>query len=125
MDDGLVLHPGRLREGVWEGRLTGRPEGASQPDIAVTLLDRPVDGVAVTEAPGGWTVRVPVALADLSDGVLTYLIRDRRTEARLGSFAIVAGEPLEGDLRAEIDLLRAELDMLKKAFRRHCVETGS
>jgi hypothetical protein len=26
-------------------------------------------------------------------------------------------------LRAEVDLLRAELDMLKRAFRRHCVET--
>ena len=28
------------------------------------------------------------------------------------------------DLRAEMDLMRAELDMLKRAFRRHCVETS-
>jgi hypothetical protein len=30
---------------------------------------------------------------------------------------------MEDDLRAEVDLLRAELDMLKRAFRRHCLET--
>ena len=35
----------------------------------------------------------------------------------------LAGEALAHDIRAEIDLLRAELDMLKRAFRRHCLET--
>jgi hypothetical protein len=30
---------------------------------------------------------------------------------------------LAEDIRAEMDLLRAELDLLKQAFRRHCVET--
>jgi hypothetical protein len=42
----------------------------------------------------------------------------------LGSFSIVAGDALAEDIRAELSLLRAELDMLKKAFRRHCVETS-
>jgi len=27
-------------------------------------------------------------------------------------------------MRVEMDLLRAELDMLKRAFRRHCLETS-
>ena len=36
---------------------------------------------------------------------------------------IVTGVAMEDDVRAEIDLLRAELDMLKRAFRRHCLET--
>ena len=49
--------------------------------------------------------------------------------ARLGSgavistFSLLAGDLLDHDLRAEISLLRAELDMLKRAFRRHCAET--
>jgi hypothetical protein len=30
---------------------------------------------------------------------------------------------LDEDIRAEVDLLRAELDLLKRAFRRHCSET--
>ena len=33
-------------------------------------------------------------------------------------------EELDDDIRAEVDLLRAELDMLKSAFRRHSVETA-
>jgi hypothetical protein len=41
----------------------------------------------------------------------------------LGSFSIVAGDALAEDIRAELSLLRAELDMLKKGFRRHCLET--
>ena len=52
------------------------------------------------------------------------MIRDRKEDVVLGSFSIVAGDALAEDIRAELTLLRAELDMLKKAFRRHCVETG-
>ena len=36
---------------------------------------------------------------------------------------IADGEALGDDMRVEIELPRAELDMLKRAFRRHCVET--
>lgn len=38
--------------------------------------------------------------------------------------AIADGEALGDDMRVEIELPRAELDMLKRAFRRHCVETS-
>ena len=37
---------------------------------------------------------------------------------------MITGEPLGDDIRAEVELLRAELDMLKRAFRRHCLETS-
>ena len=40
-----------------------------------------------------------------------------------GQFTVIAGVPLDEDVRAEISLLRAELDLLKRAFRRHCAET--
>ena len=36
---------------------------------------------------------------------------------------LVAGDALAYDLRTEIALLREELDLLKRAFRRHCLET--
>jgi len=42
---------------------------------------------------------------------------------KLGHFTIITGVAMEDDIRAEMDLLRAELDMLKRAFRRHCLET--
>ena len=41
----------------------------------------------------------------------------------LDSFALMSGDALSYDIRAEMTLLREELDMLKRAFRRHCLET--
>lgn len=122
----LTLTATRLFEGVWQGVLTAADkDGNFQPEIEVTHLGKPVEGVTVTEdaTKGFWLMRVPVPPAALSDGVQTFLISDQRTGARLNSFAIFAGDLLSDDIRVEMDLLRAELDMLKKAFRRHCVET--
>ena len=124
----LTLTATRLFEGVWEGILT--VAGAAdnyQPDVAVTHLDKPVEGVTVREdhAQGYWVVLVPVPVSALSDGVQTFLITDQHSGEKLNSFTILAGEPLSDDIQVEMDLLRAELDMLKKAFRRHCVETQS
>jgi hypothetical protein len=64
-------------------------------------------------------LRVPVPPDRLDDGVQTFLIRAADSGETLAHLTIVAGAPLEADLRAEIDLLRAELDLLKRAFRRH------
>jgi hypothetical protein len=113
----------RIRAGIWEGVLTGP---ANQPALEVTLLEKPLAGVAVTalpDQPGAWAVRVPVPAEVLNDGVQTFLIRDTATGATLQHFTIITGVAMEDDLRAEVDLLRAELDMLKRAFRRHCLET--
>jgi hypothetical protein len=68
-------------------------------------------------------VSVPIPVDRIADGVQTFVIRDRREDMLLGSFSIVAGDALAEDIRAELSLLRAELDMLKKGFRRHCLET--
>lgn len=122
----LTLTKTRLKEGVWHGVLTVEGEGNSQPQIEVTHLERPLAGVEVKEdpdSPGRFAVRVPIPAELLSDGVQTFLIADKDTGEKLASFAIITGEPAEDDIRTEMELLRAELDMLKKAFRRHCVET--
>ncbi|MEM9436518.1 MAG: hypothetical protein AAGA15_05705 [Pseudomonadota bacterium] len=112
----------RLREGVWEGVLAAK----LKPSVSVTHLDAPLADVTVEAVEDGmWRIHVPVPVTALSDGVQTFLIADKESGERLGSFAIAAGAPLAEDLRAEVDLLRAELDMLKRAFRRHCVETGA
>ena len=115
----------RLLEGVWEGVLTRQGTGAGQPEIEVTHLQEPVAGVRVTENPAErhWLVRVPVPADKIADGVQTFVIRDRRTGDVLDSFALLAGDVLSHDIRAEMALLREELDLLKRAFRRHCQET--
>ena len=114
----------RIRAGVWEGVLSGPTE---HPSLEVLLLGAPVAGVIVTAIPerqGEWAVRVPVPVEALSEGVQTFVIRDVATEEKLTHFTIITGVAMEEDLRAEVDLLRAELDMLKRAFRRQCLETA-
>ena len=121
----VTLTKTRLFEGVWEGVLTHEGTGNFQPDIEVTHLQKPVSGVEVVEKPDEklWVVRVPIPAELISDGVQTFLIQDKRSGDTLDSFALMSGEALSYDIRAEVTLLREELDMLKRAFRRHCLET--
>ena len=123
----LMLVKTRIHAGIWEGVLSGGFGTGEAPEIVVTHLEKPVNTVAVTadtDNPGTWNVKIAIPPDLLSDGVQTFVIWDAGTEEKLDSFAIVTGEPLEDDIRAELDLMRAELDLLKKAFRRHCVETS-
>lgn len=64
--------------------------------------------------------RLPVER--LSDGVQTFVIEDASTGDALAHETIFAGEVVDDDIRSEVSLLRAELDLLKRAFRRHCSE---
>ncbi len=121
----LTLTKTRIQAGVWEGVLVVSGEQI-QPQLDVIHQTQTLEGVEVVEdtnAPGRFTVRVPIPRELLYDGVQTFVMSDRASGDRLASFSIVTGQPIEDDIRAEIDLLRAELDMLKRAFRRHCLET--
>lgn len=112
----------RLAEGIWEGILT-RSEGSADPKLTVRHMDRPVPGLEVSpdDAKGRWRVRLPIPREAIADGVQTLVISDGDTV--LADITLIAGEALADDIRAEVELLRAELDMLKRAFRRHCLET--
>ena len=112
----------RIRAGVWEGVLTG----PADPAIEVLHLEHPVPGHSATpipDRPGEWLVRVPIPAELLTEGVQTFLIRNKASGETLEHFTIITGVAMEDDMRAEVELLRAELDMLKRAFRRHCLET--
>ncbi|MDO6726868.1 hypothetical protein Q4544_07985 [Cognatishimia sp. 1_MG-2023] len=114
----------RLFEGVWEGVVSTSDDSAGQPQIDATHQEQPLPNLRLTDdGHGKWTLRIPIPANLLADGVQTILIRDSSTHETLDSIVIVSGEPLSEDIRAEMDLLRAELDMLKRAFRRHCLET--
>ncbi len=116
----------RLFEGVWEGLLTATSDDAGQPDLGVTHLDRPLGDLYLKETgePGQWALRVPIPVELIGDGAQTFLIFDKITGETLDSFTIIAGDAVTDDIRTEVALLRAELDLLKRAFRRHCVETS-
>lgn len=121
-----VLIETRIRAGIWEGVLKSDIGGAA-PEIEVVHLDKRLAGATVASLPdraGHWLLRLPIAAEHLSDGVQTFVVRNTATGSTLGHFTIHTGTDDRGDLRAEVDLLRAELDLLKRAFRRHCAETA-
>lgn len=120
----LTLTQTRMAQGRWEGVLTGAGDGT--PALQAQHQGIALEGMTVTplpDRPGQHVVQVPIPASILSEGVQTVLIT--HGDAVLARFTLVAGAPLEEDLRAEIGLLRAELDLLKRAFRRHCSETGA
>lgn len=121
----IELTNARIHAGRWHAEVVS-PGAVDAPDLEVWHLETRLGGVETgpAKAPGRWTVSLPIPSELLSDGVQTFLVRDGGSGETLGHFTIVTGVPLEDDIRAELSLLRAELDMLKKAFRRHCVETA-
>lgn len=125
-DTGVPLYrltPVAVRNGRWTGVLSGAAPELTAPVIDLKLRGAIVGQAEVTETrPGAWAVSVALPGDALSDGVQTFMLVDRDTDMALASFAVSLGEALDQDLRAEMDLLREELDLLKRAFRRHCTE---
>ncbi|EPX77674.1 hypothetical protein [Litoreibacter arenae] len=123
----VTLTKTRIQAGTYEAVLTADADGNYHPDLLALHLERELDGLTVTadeSLTNTWHVRFEIPREVLTDGVQTFLITEKSSDATLDSFTILTGEVLSDDIRAEMDLLRAELDMLKKAFRRHCVETN-
>ena len=123
MAERLELTQTRIANGVWEGVLTG--SGAVLPALEALHQGQRLDGLSVMSIqgqPGSHAVRLPLPPAILSEGVQTVILRAGGEV--LHHLTLVVGVPLEEDIRAEVSLLRAELDLLKRAFRRHSAETA-
>ena len=113
----------RLTGGVWEGHLSGT---SSAPDLVASHAGTPIDGpvVAPVAEGDGWHVRLEIPASCIGDGVQVFAISDAVSGDTLASFALFSDDVAPDDVLAELHLLRAELDLLKRAFRRHCVETA-
>ena len=117
----------RLAQGIWEGLLDARRD--TPPRLRIRHRDELVGEPETRpdDRPGAagnrWVVRFQLPADRLSDGVQTFVVEDADTGHALAHETVIAGEILDEDIRAEVHLLRAELDMLKRAFRRHCTET--
>lgn len=115
----MMLVQTRISGGVWEGVLSGA--GSAAPAVGALHAGRAVEGVEVMPgAAGQFTVRVPIPVWALNEGVQTFLIQAEGLT--LAQFTLIAGVPPDEDIRAELSLVRAELDLLKRAFQRHVRE---
>lgn len=115
-----TLTPTRFENGLWQGHV----QAETQPSLDVLYLGEALEGVELLPVETGWTLSVPVPAAALSEGVHCFIVVDTATTRKLSDFTVIAGAPAADDLRAEVELLRAELDMLKRAFRRICHDGG-
>ena len=120
------LSKARFFEGIWEGVIAADGDEAPDPNVGVTVHDKEVPGVELSPLPdpASWLLRIPVPANMIADGVHSFLISETGSGQVLGDFSIIAGDATGEDIRAEMALLRAELDMLKRSFRRHCRETA-
>ena len=111
-----------IRAGVWQAEIAG--DASPQPDVSASLQGNWLDDVQLhyNEIRGFWQITVPIPVATINDGIQTFVVHNAHGET-LAHFSILAGDAATEDLRAEIDLLRSEMDILKAAFRRHCAET--
>lgn len=122
MNKPIVINA-RIRAGVWQAEMAG--DATQQPDVTVSLHGKTQDDVELqyNDTRGLWQIIAPIPVAVISDGIQTFVVHSADGET-LAHFSILAGDAATEDLRAEIDLLRSEMDILKAAFRRHCAEGG-
>ncbi|NVO56267.1 hypothetical protein HW561_10750 [Rhodobacteraceae bacterium B1Z28] len=111
-----TLTPIRFENGIWQGHV----QAEAEPKLEARYLGETLDGIELSPAEDGWDLRVPIPVTALSEGVHCFVIVDVTTTRKLADFTVIAGAPAADDLRVEVELLRAELDMLKRAFRRIC-----
>lgn len=114
-----------LKSGIWQGILRrDTPPGRV---LLVHMGSRVADARATAQDDGSYRIAAAIPSDKLSDGVQTFiLLEDGGQDSaqpqpgalHLASLSIVAGEPLDEDMRAEMDLIRSELDLVKKELRR-------
>lgn len=77
--------------------------------------------------PDQWAISADLPPAVIDDGVHTLLLVGKAEGAEmqvLASLTLIAGKVAEDDLLAEVAQLRAELDLLKREFRRFAAGGG-
>ncbi len=122
----LTLTKITFQGGVWHGVLGGVAPGAEAPKLQLLLRGQPVGAVELSADPtddAQRRVRIELPREVIGEGVQSLMIVAEDNTAPLFVIRLAAGEALEQDLQSEIEQLRAELDLLKSAFRRHCAET--
>jgi hypothetical protein len=116
----------RILAGIWEGVVDFIGTGEIREPGLVCLHDGTripsLTYVPDPEADGRWILRIAIPPHVLADGIQVFLVNDQDTGETLTQFSILTDEHFDEGLRREVALLRAELDIVKRAIRRIAVE---
>ena len=114
----IELTKKRFADGVWQGHLTGAPDGLG---LKVWRDGKRVEGLSVAALdgqPGAWTVDFVVPRDALGDAAAVFLFRMTGQVDPLASLTVLAGKALVGDPRSDLAALRSELELIKRVLRR-------
>ncbi len=111
----LTLTDLTIRRGVILARLSGSPH---PPSVALVLEGTALAVAKVSADGADWHLSAPLPMDMLSDGARALALVDQDADQVLASVSVSLGEAYANDLRAEVEILRAELELLKKAVRR-------
>lgn len=115
-----------FNNGLWQGLITGvLPNSDHLPMFDVTLHGEPVDTFQVCQSQDTDELHLHISIppSAVGAGAHSFVITEHEKSEVLARFTLIGGDLVDQDLRAEIDLLQAELDLLKRAFRRHYAES--
>jgi hypothetical protein len=116
-----TLHRLSVASGTYTGLLSGG-DGAEPPALRLLVGEVEVGNLVPAAAEGGgWRVEGEIGSGPLTDGTRSVSIRTSDGEV-LDAFSVVCGLGAAEDLRAEVEALRVEVALLKRAFRRHVNE---
>ncbi|MEM8536864.1 MAG: hypothetical protein AAGF56_03285 [Pseudomonadota bacterium] len=106
----------RLQAGVWHADLIG--VGKAAPQLTARFNQQAIPDPTLTYDPtrDAWNVLVPLPIEMLTDGQQVCTLTDQDGDV-IAQMTLMAGAPYHDTLDAEVAQIRAELDMLKSAFR--------
>ena len=111
---GMTFESHGVSAGCWTGTLQSDSPPAP---LSVTHQGTVVTQATLREAgPGVWAVSADLPPSVIDNGVHSLLLL--AGDSVLASLTLVAGTVAGDDLLAEVAQLRAELDLLKREFRR-------
>jgi hypothetical protein len=112
----------RLQGGRYEGVLAAT-DGTGLEAVHEGRVIAAAEVSPDSDRPDSWRVALDLPAEVISEGVQVVVLRSTVSGAVLDRVTLMSGAPLDEDLRAEMALLRDELELLKQAFRRHCATT--
>ncbi len=110
------LHLDGLERGTILGRLVSAAGATDVPEIEVCVDGEAVGRADVQAESDGFSVSAPLPTVALRDGLTAVVFRTVSDRAVLGTYPLRAGQALDGDIAADLAMLKDELQALKSAF---------